>query len=352
MAMLIEVMESFTDYTAVSSGAAPWSAHWLLTDPGNFGFITSALEGSRTLEFQSDGIDHSTALYMFAAPVTKVTVGFAFSIQRFGTEEMAPFIELVDATGAAQLYLKINDTGKLVILGEGGAVIATSTMNFVGSTIYRCCFRVEYTGANLANCGLSVHGFDDPNLTKAGVDLQDQSAVSMAGIRLVTGESPLSQDQGVIELHDLMVGTGEVVDWGPIEIVDFGPDADIVSDWTPLSGTDNFAMVDEDQGDGDTTYNSTETLNAKDIFGFPDGEVPETVIAVGLCSWHRKEDSATRRFRHVLRVGGTDYPGPDIFSAETYGRRIDAWTENPDTAVAWDPSELAALEAGYEYLGS
>lgn len=125
-----------------------------------------------------------------------------------------------------------------------------------------------------------------------------------------------------------------------------------MSDWTPLTGTDNWAMIDEPQADGDTTYNHTETLNAKDIFGFADGEVPEAVIAVGFVSWHRKEDSATRRWRHVLRVDGTDFNGDDVFASDTYGRRIDFWMQNPDTVADWDPADLAGIQGGYEYLGA
>jgi hypothetical protein len=353
MVMKIEVAESWTDYSSVGTPPCSLSMNWLMTNTSTSWFALSASTldvADRSLKML-DANQVQTITYMFAVPVTKITVAFNFNWYEFGTTQMLRMFSILTASGAVQFYWNINTVGKMVVYGEGGAIVATSEMNFLNDIVYRCCIRVEYTGTNTANLDISVNGYNDPGLSKVGVDLQDQADTTMGGVQIQCGNSA-ANDPGQWELIDLMVGTGECVDWGPIELVDLYAIDDVVVGWTPFSGVDNWAMIDEPQADGDTTYNYTETLNAKDIFDYQDGSTPESVVAVGFCSWHRKEDSATRRWRHILRLDGVDYNGPDVYASETYGRRIDFWVENPDTAAPWEPTELAAVQGGYEYLGA
>jgi hypothetical protein len=48
--------------------------------------------------------------------------------------------------------------------------------------------------------------------------------------------------------------------------------------------------------------------------------VPESILAVAIMTIARKEESAVRKFREVLRMGATDYNGDEHNLAETYGR--------------------------------
>jgi len=47
------------------------------------------------------------------------------------------------------------------------------------------------------------------------------------------------------------------------------PDRDYTTEWTPLTGSDNYAMVDEVNQDGDTSYNYSDVYLSADLFGYP-----------------------------------------------------------------------------------
>lgn len=352
MAMTIEILESFTDYTAVASGNCPMSTYWIFTQgSNNAGLVNSTLDATdRVFRIAGSSFFPTTGLRMFATGVTKLTMAIGYSVIDVPANEET-FIQIVDTAGAHQMSLRVTAVGKLQVMGEGGVALATSYTNVTTYTMLRLCFRAQWNSANSVTIACSINGYDDPGLSVTA-DFQDSALSNFGGVKITTpSDYPGGGVAGDQQIHDLVVGTGECVDWGPVEVIEGPPDVDIVKQWTPLSGTDNFAMVDEAQANGDTDYNSTEGVGNKDIFGFSDPEVPEYIVALGMVSWSKKEDSATRRYRHLLRVGGVDYPAPDIFCAESYGRRIDAWLQNPATAADWDPADLAPLQFGYEYLG-
>lgn len=355
MTMKIEVIESYSDYSAVNSGASPMSSYWIFTGATDVSLGDSGVEGGRSLLMRDGSIGFaSSQLRMFAVPVTKVTISFSFVMLSTDVNTRAQMV-VVGPAGNQQFAFGMNVLGKLVLYGEGGAAVATSEGNYTFGTILRCCLAVHYTGDNQATTIFSVNGYPDPGLNKVGIDIQDQSFVTMGGIVTQNASSSaFGGNSGTWDWCHLLVGTGECVDWGPLEIVDDTPNSDVAVTWTPSAGVTNYPNIDDPQANGDTDYNSTETLNAKDIFGFPIGvEMPEYVICVAMVSWGKKEDSATRRWRHLLRIGGVDYPGVDQYAAESYSRSFDAWTTNPATLADWDGSELlSGVQAGYEYLGA
>lgn len=346
MVMKIEIMESFSDYAGLNTGAARMDSYWIFSSTSNFALAAATLDPTDiALKLVTNAVVFNNTLRMFEAPVTKVTASIGFTLLNLFNSH----IDFVDSAGSSQLVLTVNAVGKMILTGEGGAVLATSHMNFDTLTIYRACLRINVLSANNVSVAVSINGYDDPGLTVTA-DFQDQAEASISGIRLyATGNAAVSVT--TMELMHLMVGTGEVVDWGPIEVIDGVPNVDIVQGWDRSTGLINYANIDDTPANGDTDYNYTETVGAKDVFGFTDPEIPDRIVALGIVSWAKKEDSATRRFRTMLRVGGVDYPGADIFSAESYHRTVDAWVTNPATLADWAPTDLAPLQFGYEYLG-
>jgi hypothetical protein len=82
------------------------------------------------------------------------------------------------------------------------------------------------------------------------------------------------------------------------------------TDWTPLTGTDHGAMVDEAQQDDDTTYNSTNTNDTIDTYIMEDlpFDVGE-VLGVQVVSVARKEIAGTAFLKGLIRIDGTDFDG-------------------------------------------
>lgn len=115
----------------------------------------------------------------------------------------------------------------------------------------------------------------------------------------------------------------------------------------PLTGVDNAAMVNESSTDGDTSYNSSNTVGAYDRFNMSNITVnPDTIHAFVLVMAARKEDSGTRTIKHQFKLGPTVADGPDLNLSNTYtwlraGRLTDP---NGD---AWLKDNINALLPGY-----
>lgn len=120
------------------------------------------------------------------------------------------------------------------------------------------------------------------------------------------------------------------------------------TDWTPSTGTDHFAMVDDASPDSDSTYVSSDTTANRDSYNMaPLGIDPgATIYALVARMVARKLDIGTRTLALFVRPVTTDYDGADQSPAYGYTQLSEAWETNPATAAAWTPAEIDATEVG------
>ena len=135
------------------------------------------------------------------------------------------------------------------------------------------------------------------------------------------------------------------------------PDAEVVGeiDFTPQTGSDNAAMVDEVRHDYDTTYNEANVATNKDRFTVG-GSVPQSgfgeVLAVGVQAIAKDTAaSGTRQARVVIYEGATEAQGAtQTLSENDFMPIYDIFEQNPDTTAQWDMAEVEAAEIGYEIV--
>lgn len=137
---------------------------------------------------------------------------------------------------------------------------------------------------------------------------------------------------------------------GPCRVYTGYPTSDASVQFTPLSGTDNFAMVDETGGqDEDTSYNSSTTAGHKDFLGtnlgVPGGSV---VLACEVRSTLRKDDVGARDGRAVSKSNATVTNGTTLALGTSYVQGRIRHALNPDGSVAWTDTTANALQPGYE----
>lgn len=121
------------------------------------------------------------------------------------------------------------------------------------------------------------------------------------------------------------------------------------TDWTPLTGTDHFAMVDESPPDGDTSYNSSSTATDKDSYGMTD--LAASVASVDAVVWKgsfEKTDAGTRAVKPLLVISSTEYEGTAQNLGTSYQQLYQVYNTSPATSSAFTVSEVNALEAGVE----
>jgi hypothetical protein len=90
------------------------------------------------------------------------------------------------------------------------------------------------------------------------------------------------------------------------------------SDYTPSSGTDNAAMVDETPANDDTDYIESSTVGHIDyvtVSVSPAIPTGSTIHAIGVVTQDKKTDGGTRTARHKIRFGS----GPTVANGAAFG---------------------------------
>lgn len=123
--------------------------------------------------------------------------------------------------------------------------------------------------------------------------------------------------------------------------------------FTPSTGSDRGAMVDEASPNGDTDYNASSTLNSKDTYkinALPSGGA---ITAVMIKGFMKKTDAGARSIKYVTRSAGTDYDSAsDLNPLTTYSfvkptaDSSHIRTVDPATSVAWTATNVNACEIG------
>lgn len=122
------------------------------------------------------------------------------------------------------------------------------------------------------------------------------------------------------------------------------PIADVQSDFTPSSGGDNFAMVDEDIRDSDSTYNESSTQGDRDLFTFGNMNIPSTadIDEVLLKAYMREVAMDVNMGFSWQVVGITDEASFGI--GTTYGKK----TQDITAGRSWVPADFdGPLKGGY-----
>jgi hypothetical protein len=117
-------------------------------------------------------------------------------------------------------------------------------------------------------------------------------------------------------------------------------------EWTPSSGTDHGAMVDETVPDGDTTYNAA-TAAAKDSYQHTALTLTGTLQGVQVNPYWRKTDAGACTARTLARVGGTTYSGTTQSPLTTYSIMPEVLEVNP-AGGEWTAASFNAAEFGVE----
>lgn len=141
---------------------------------------------------------------------------------------------------------------------------------------------------------------------------------------------------------------------GNVRVTSVLPSTDATSpgtyaDFTPSSGSDHGAMVDEATPDGDTTYNAGTAAAQKDTYQYPALSISgATIHGVKTAAYARKTDAGARTVGPFIRSGGSDYQGTEVSLPTSYTFLTEIFQADPDTGVAWTEAGVDATQFGLE----
>lgn len=131
---------------------------------------------------------------------------------------------------------------------------------------------------------------------------------------------------------------------GDVKVFTDLPNADTADvDWTPLTGSDRYAMIDEVPADGDTSYDESTTAGDKMGVTFPalDAAVAQ-VLGVILVTKTKKTDAGACTLQVSIDSGGSQDAGAANPITTAYTYRFDVFETDPDTAAPWVPAAAGA----------
>jgi hypothetical protein len=149
-------------------------------------------------------------------------------------------------------------------------------------------------------------------------------------------------------------GTGAVNNdfLGECRVVTLLPQTDAVAagsnaNFTPSTGTDHGALVDEAAPNDDTDYLSSSTVNHVDSWNYPALGYTGTIKGVQMSLSAKKTDSGTRAIAAVTRPVATNrVNATSHYIGTSYNYWMSIWELNPEDAGAWEVADVDGAEFG------
>lgn len=244
------------------------------------------------------------------------------------------------------IILANNGTAQLWIgQGSSATLVASSVNTFSIDEWVDLRMRV-----NVLNGEIQAYANDENFFTgfDAAYPSGNITALEMGEIAVPSAGSTLSD--GRYYWSDIILSY-DGPDLGRTALLYLFPNADeTAQDWTPASGSDGYAMLDDNLASSVTEY--VEASSVGDISQF-DVQAPGISVfglyAVAIQSFQTKTTTATAETDFVLTVNGTDYNSPaQNLSDASYVLEDYIWDQNPDTSAQWQVSDIAGLRMGFE----
>lgn len=257
-----------------------------------------------------------------------------------------------------ECYVGTNALGQLqfvIPFPPGGEVRYTAPLEtaLVANVWYRVELKVLIKGDATGSFEVRLNGVTVLQATNVVTGSQPEPVLSFA-IMAPGGAGRTWHDD--VYLCD-STGTRNNDFLGDIRVYETTPTADgHYEEWTPLSGSNHAAMVNEIPPDGDGSYVSSDTIGQRDtyVFPFPDTPLPAITVPFRQALFYASKDlGGPRRFAILLRQNSADFLSSTDFypSLGSYIYFREIFETNPLTGVDWVAADLVACEMGQEITG-
>ena len=330
--MSLRFMDGFDHYTSTADMILKWTSSSGITN------ATTRFSYGRSAAFTGS----SATKTVDQQP--KWTVGAAIKINALPSSATLLF-GLSDG-GTLQNGCYLNPDATLSIRNGAGTVLATASGTPFGTGTW---YYIEYQCSSFSGsaaagaCVISYTGF---TIASSAASAVTKSTANTTANQLVVGSPGISCLVDDLYLCDGQ-GSSNTTFLGEIRIETLFPTgAGSNTAWTPITGA-NYACVNQNPEDGDTTYVSTSTPVAKDSYAMADlSSTPTTVFGMQTVATCRKDDAGAHSAASIIRSGGTDYAATTTTLPSAYTCMLDVWEQNPDGSGVWTGASVNAMEVG------
>jgi hypothetical protein len=321
--MALILVDGFDHYTSTDAAEKFWQGHIFGMVPGR-GFGGQAM----------NVIINNAVSKTLPSSYSTVIVGAAYKLNATGDSKLM-------GLNTTQVTLHITGTGFLYVRDSLGNIVATGTTIVPTGT----WFYVEVKAVKGSSGTVEVHLNGGPEIASTvgnfGTSNFDQ---------IIFYNDTLGGDTSVDDVV-VMDGSGSAPTndfLGDVRVETLYPVADGSHvDWTPKTGTDHYAMVNEHLIDGDGSFVYDANPGDKDSYIIE--TFIGTIYGAQLNIGARKGDSALRQIAPLIRQGGTDYVGTTRTLSADYV--FYSWLlDNDPTGSPWLAATINADEFGQELI--
>lgn len=346
--MPVGMVEPWDQYNALDTAENGVLSVWLDAELGGHSLVTGLSGSGKAIQVSSANTSAVRELRRVVPGRRMGVLHFAIKHVEISPDGYNDYLYFEDNVGAKLFVLSVLPTGVFQLRNVSSTVLATGVIALLPNNIYQCVLTYDLTTPGDHSFSMKVKNVVDSGLTLSGVSIaastNDIEMIATVARNRTNGNSFTAIFDDMVDVYDETPDLPEMEVY--VESV-FTETAQI--DWTPLSGTDNAAMIDDLPPDLDTTYNSSDTVGHKDLFAVSAYDrVPESIYCLSLGVFSKKEESATRTIRSIFKPDATEYPGSDENQLQTYTWYWNHKQLNPETAAEWLPADHDALEIGYE----
>ena len=331
--MALRFMDGFEHYSIPSQLPMKWTSY----NSSGINTMTGRRAGTTALRLNYTADTVSLTL----DPQSTWIMGFAFYM--FGNET-TDLIRFYDPTDGIQLSINVGIDGTIRLYRSSSTLLAQSTNALsMGTWNY---IEIKFTIADSGGL-FEVRVNESVWVTFTGDTKQSTSLSTVSRFVLYGRTSDCGYDDFYI--CDA-TGTANNDYLGDCRIDTIFPNGvGNIDDFIVQGATTNWEAVDETVFDGDTSYNYSNTVSAKDTFAFTNvPAITGSIFGVQASIGARKDDAGGRVLRAVTRLSSTDYESSNIPLSTDYlfGRAI--WEKNPNTSAAWAEADINGAEFGYK----
>lgn len=285
---------------------------------------------------------------------TEFVIGFRYKTSENFTSGTSDIFRIFHETptGIAHNTIRLDATSNTVILRRGGTTLATSAGSIWTSDTWHY-YELKMLIADGTGGSYTMRVDDTQIFTASSVDTLDDANLPnnllvWSGYDASGLDDPA--DEAMIDDIYLLDTTGSVNNdflGSDTTVVFKAPDADgTTNQFTPQSGVDNYAMVDENPA-SNADYNDGATNGHIDEYSFANVD-QAGIYGVKIESYVETDtEGRERTFRHRARSGATIGNGADIPVIDDV-TVSEIFETDPNTSALWVKDDLNAAEFGVE----
>lgn len=339
--VLVEGFDLFNG-TGVNTGL---QSRWTTYSGTNYNLTTGRFGGQC---FRASSSTNTGSVQKSFSASATVSFGFAYQCTTDVTAtSLRPHVILLSA-GTTMVGFRFEENGAIdayrLTGTTAGTLLGSSADNVLALTTWHYLEFEVTISDTVGTIDVYVDGTSVLSLT--GQDTRNGAPTTVNAIAI--GNIGTSVAGMGIHLFDDLYVVNTLGRLGERRVETLYPAADTAqSDFTPLSGSDNYAMVDEATADGDTSYVQASTVGNLDLYTIGAmSSTPTDIDAVQISAFAIKTDAAARTINLTVKSGATTDDGSAKTLAGSYGISDRLLLTDPDTAAAWTSTGVNSLQIG------